>query len=59
MSTTPIRRVRSGDHGTPGRGSPPARLAPPSRTLSVILVAFVMIAFIGIPVFLSWKRNRG
>jgi hypothetical protein len=26
---------------------------------SVILVAFVMIAFIGIPVFLSWKRNRG
>jgi hypothetical protein len=26
---------------------------------SVILLVFVMVAFIGIPVFLSWKRNRG
>jgi len=25
----------------------------------VILVIFVLVAFIGIPVFLSWKRNRG
>jgi hypothetical protein len=27
--------------------------------LPVFLVAFVMIAFIGVPVFLSWWRNRG
>jgi hypothetical protein len=26
--------------------------------LPVFLVAFVMIAFIGMPVFLSWWRNR-
>jgi Tfp pilus assembly protein FimT len=26
--------------------------------LPVILVASVMIAFIGVPVFLSWWRNR-
>jgi hypothetical protein len=25
----------------------------------VILIVFVLVAFIGIPVFLSWKRNRG
>jgi len=25
----------------------------------VILIVFVFVAFIGIPVFLSWKRNRG
>lgn len=27
--------------------------------LPVFLVAFVMIAFIGVPVFMSWWRNRG
>jgi hypothetical protein len=26
--------------------------------IPVFLVAFVMIAFIGVPVFLSWWRNR-
>jgi hypothetical protein len=25
----------------------------------MILIVFVMVAFIGMPVFLSWKRNRG
>jgi hypothetical protein len=29
------------------------------RLASVILVVFVLVAFIGIPVFLSWKRGRG
>jgi hypothetical protein len=24
----------------------------------VILIAFVLLAFVGVPVFLSWKRNR-
>jgi hypothetical protein len=27
--------------------------------LPVFLVLFVMVAFIGVPVFLSWWRNRG
>ena len=27
--------------------------------LPVFLVAFVMIAFIGVPVFMSWWHNRG
>jgi hypothetical protein len=27
--------------------------------LPVFLIASVMIAFIGVPVFLSWWRNRG
>jgi hypothetical protein len=27
--------------------------------IPVFLVAFVMIAFIGVPVFMSWWRNRG
>jgi hypothetical protein len=27
--------------------------------LPVFLVASVMLAFIGVPVFLSWWRNRG
>jgi hypothetical protein len=26
--------------------------------LPVFLIAFVMLAFIGVPVFLSWWRNR-
>jgi hypothetical protein len=27
--------------------------------LPVFLIAAVMLAFIGVPVFLSWWRNRG
>jgi len=27
--------------------------------LPVFLIATVMLAFIGVPVFLSWWRNRG
>ena len=27
--------------------------------LPVFLIASVMLAFIGVPVFLSWWRNRG
>jgi hypothetical protein len=27
--------------------------------LPVFLIAFVMLAFIGVPAFLSWWRNRG
>jgi len=26
--------------------------------LPIFLVAFVMLAFVGVPVFLSWARNR-
>jgi len=27
--------------------------------LPVFLVLFVMVAFVGVPVFMSWWRNRG
>jgi hypothetical protein len=37
----------------------PRRRAERVERWSVILVVFVLVAFIGIPVFLSWKRNRG
>ena len=37
----------------------PCRAAQRVERWSVILIAFVLVAFIGIPVFLSWKRNRG
>jgi len=52
------RSTRTGHH----RGVDPARRAGApsvSAVLPVFLVAFVMIAFIGVPVFMSWWRNRG
>jgi hypothetical protein len=41
-----------------GSGLPSCAVYGPT-VLPVFLVVFVMTAFIGVPVFLSWWRNRG